>query len=118
MNASTSSFTLWLKQNIFRLSFFIMTTVFALIFTLEQICYLVDSFPYSDLKFSLIVFCIATIIFAFIPPIIALIRMLPKNQEPYLGYSTTEIIIKLCIGMVFFLIYTVAIVIALIANIL
>ena len=84
MNTTISNFALWLKQNAFRLIFFILTFVLASYYTSQ----FYDSLFYAvNLNIAHLLFFILFIIISFTPPALTFIRMISKNQELYPEYS-------------------------------
>ena len=105
MNASTSSFTPWLKQNIFRLIFFILTFLLASTYTIETLSFLIDTYSYMGFKIIPLIYSIVYICILYAPPIISIFRMLPKNQEAYFAYTAWEVVLKLFICFILCLTY-------------
>jgi len=94
MKATMSSFSLWLKQNIFRLIFFILTFLLASIYSIKTVVLLIYIYSIEGFKFIPLIYSLAFIGIVFAPPILSIFRMLPKNQDAYFGYTFSEIILK------------------------
>ncbi len=102
MNTTISNFALWLKQNAFRLIFFILTFVLASYYTSQ----FYDSLFYAvNLNIAHLLFFILFIIISFTPPALTFIRMISKNQELYPEYSGIEIAGKLFLVLFLYMIY-------------
>lgn len=94
-----SRFNIWLKQNVFMLILFIVTSASAILCTVQIIYNINYCFSSGyDNKLGLITSLLVVIIL-FIPPVFIFNKLLPKNQEPYFAYNFSEIILKIFITL-------------------